>query len=394
MSSRKRRFEQLLYSRERHVPLSYKEKEAIKDEEDQKGIEIDDVTGKKVKGGLGKEDETDLFSEDEEQEGATYSLQIKKVKSSKDKIEQPPLSEQGLIPRLGTSCIFNGTTGQGKSNLVTNLIRRKEFFGGTNPVTGKPWFDQKYLISPTAQGDDVQKRLGIPEENTFTDLEEAPELLSVILEENKQRIEETSNKEAPQLLVVYDDVVSHPKFLREKRFIQSFIASRHFNALVIICSQSWTAVPRKCRLQAKNIFFFASPLSEVELLCQQYCPPNMTKAQFFRMVDYATSEPYSFLYINKSEPMEKRFRKKLGEVINLNYFQSLDLGRNKQPKAGSRGRPQTSQLLQQHQTENSSTINSVVETSSAGVAEGGGERTTRSTRFGKVYNEWLQKKKG
>lgn len=246
-------------------------------------------------------------------------LKINKIETSKDKIKNHPLSEQNIIPRLGTSCILNGTTGQGKSTLLTNLITDERFFGSKK----RKYFDFKFLTSPTAQGDDVQKELGIDEEFTFTDLNEAPDLINVILKEQKNKIKEKGSDNAPQILMIYDDVVSNPAFMKEDPFVKSFIASRHYNMTTFICSQSWTSVPRKCRLQAKNIFFFAAPLSEVELLALEYCPPGLTKKQFYKMVEYATFEPFSFMYINKSVPMSQRYRKNLYEILNIDFFKRL-----------------------------------------------------------------------
>lgn len=264
--------------------------------------------------------------EEAAEDGATSSsmnpseyLKINKIESSKDKIKNHPLSEQNIIPKLGTSSIMNGTTGQGKSTLLTNLISDERFFGAEN----NKYFDFKFLTSPTAQGDDVQKELGIDEEFTFTDLNEAPDLIESILNEQRKKIKDKGANNAPQILMIYDDVISNPLFMKEDAFIKSFIASRHYNMTTFICSQSWTAVPRKCRLQAKNIFFFAAPLSEVELLALEYCPPGLTKKQFYKMVEYATAEPYSFLYINKSVPMKERYRRNLFEILNIDFFKSM-----------------------------------------------------------------------
>lgn len=324
MSSRKSRFiQQIRYS---HVPKRPRDVEKERDEEDR---EI--KKGKISKNG---EVDGDIFSDDDDDAKDCNKLKIKKIKSCKDDITNPILSEQDIIPRLGTSSIMNGTTGQGKSTLLTNIVSSKRFFGGLLP-NGKAVFTHKFLVSPTAEGDDVQKKLGIDEEDTFTDLEEAPDLIRVIMDAQKKKVKDLGSDKAPQVLLVYDDVISNPLFMRTDEFTKSFIASRHYNLTTFVCSQSWTAVPRRCRLQAKNIFFFASPLSEVELLCQEYCPPNMTKKQFMKMVDYCTSEPYSFLYINKSVPMEKRFRKNLGEMINLKFFQSLNITRENELKSNS-----------------------------------------------------------
>ena len=248
--------------------------------------------------------------------GLPQDLRIREIPSAKSNIQNPPLSENDVIPKLGTSCIFNGTTGMGKSTLLANLVSDERFYGYNEKMT----FDHRFLFSPTAEGDDVQKKYSIDEGNTFTDLLEAPYIIGVIMEEQKKMVKEYGSDKAPQVLIIYDDVISNPDFMRADEFIKSFIASRHYNLTTMICSQSWTAVPRRCRLQARNIFFFASPQSEVELLALEHCPPRYSKKQFMSLVNWATYEPYSFLYINKSAQMKDRYHKNLDEIIDLDAF--------------------------------------------------------------------------
>ena len=68
---------------------------------------------------------------------------IRPVKTSKDAIKHPKLSEEGVIPKLNCSTILVGKSGSGKSVLLHNLLTRKEFFHGH--------FDKIFLISPTGE---------------------------------------------------------------------------------------------------------------------------------------------------------------------------------------------------------------------------------------------------
>ena len=247
-------------------------------------------------------------------------LEIKPIEdNSKDKIEQPRLSKEDVIPRINTSNIFVGSTGMGKSTLITNLVSKTQFFGGKRS-DGRGWFDHIILISPTGDTDDVQKAMGVDDAQIVTDLKEAPGVLRLLMREQKKKIKEMGADKAPNILLIYDDIVSHPLFMKDPQFIKSFIANRHHNFTVLLGSQSWTKAPRAVRLQARGIFYFAGGISEVELLCDEYCPPGLNRYDFKQMIDYATRDPYSFLYINKSVPMKQRFRKNLGEIIQLEYF--------------------------------------------------------------------------
>ena len=263
-----------------------------------------------------------MSSTGDNENGAKDRLKIKPVKNnSKDKIPQPDLAKEYVIPRINTSNIFVGSTGMGKSTLISNLLTKEQFFGGKQK-NGKPWFDHVLLVSPTGDSDDVQRELNLPEDAVFTDLEEVPEMLQVLMKEQKRKIKELGADKAPRVLLFYDDVISHPKLMSNKYFMKSFIANRHHNFTVFLASQSWTKIPRAIRLQSRGLFYFAGSMSEVDLLCDEYCPPGLQRHDFRNMIDYATRDPYSFLYINKSVPMKRRFRRNLSEIIQASFFKN------------------------------------------------------------------------
>ena len=85
-----------------------------------------------------------------------------------------------------------------------------------------------------------------------------------------------------------------------------------------IRDRSWTKLPRVCRLQASDIFFFPSSQSEVEIVSTEFCPPHTTKKQFQELVEHATGEQYQFLYISANSPPDKRFRKNLDKMLSVN----------------------------------------------------------------------------
>jgi hypothetical protein len=235
-------------------------------------------------------------------------LKIRKRKSRKDQIKQPDLSEQDIIPRLGTSTILNGQTGSGKTNLLLNLVTESRFLGDA--------FDQRYLFSPTAEGDDMQKELKVPKNHVFIDLKKAPKIIGMLDKTQTESVKKVGPVKAKQVANFFDDFISYPEFCRSPEFIQAFIAGRHKNFTNFACTQSWTKVPRACRLQAKNIFFFEGSQSEVELLAEEFTPARLSKRDFMAMVQWATSEPFAFLYINMSVTAETRFRKNLDHVID------------------------------------------------------------------------------
>jgi hypothetical protein len=237
-------------------------------------------------------------------------LSIRKVATRKDKIKQPQLSEAGHIPRINTSTILSGSSGSGKSLLLCNLLTRPEFLHGA--------FDDIFLVSPTGACDDIQKALNLPEENVFIDVMEGVEHVQNIFNMNRMFIEALGADKAPKYALIWDDCVGDRKLMNHPFFVKSFIACRHFNATTFICTQAYTAVPKRCRMQCANVILFACSYDELRTLAETYTPSGMTKREFMDMTNQATAEPYSFLYINLTEPHKTRYRKCFTTLLNFN----------------------------------------------------------------------------
>jgi len=236
-------------------------------------------------------------------------LKIQTIASSKDKIKQPRLSELGYIPAINTSTILSGKSGSGKSVVLANLITRKDMLGG--------WFDDIYLISPTGETDDIQKSIGIKKSNVFTDVMEGIEYVAEALQDNAEIIKKVGADKAPKICLIFDDCISDRELMKNSWFVKSFIACRHYNCTTFICTQSFTRVPRVCRLQASNTIIFGSSLDEVKVLSETYCPAMYTKGEFANIINRATKEPYSFLYVNAKAKPSERFRKNFDTILQL-----------------------------------------------------------------------------
>lgn len=259
-------------------------------------------------------------------------LSIKKVKTSKDEIEQPALAKDKkmIIPPLGSSIIINGKSGSGKSTLLANYITGPQFFG---PSQDRPkgWFDEIFLFSPTASGDDVQQSLNIKKHHVYTDLDEGPELLRVILGSQKTALE-GGNKahKVGQYAVIFDDVIGDTKFMNSKEFLQTFYMVRHANCTTFICSQHYKRVPKVCRQQAGFVHFFAGSAQEVDTIVEDFAPPMYTKKEFKAIVNSATHNPHDFLTVNMKVGWEYRFRRNLDEFIILDRLAPEDKKENQE----------------------------------------------------------------
>ena len=243
-----------------------------------------------------------------------YDLSIRPMKTSKNDVYQRPLMKAGVIPPLGSVSLLVGRSGSGKSVLIANLLGRGEFYGVDE--SGKSYFDEVLIFSTTAgtELDDTYSNIEwLKPKNFENDLK--AEYIDGIIQSQEKHIKEHGFGKR-KLLLVFDDVLSKPKFLKSPQFLKCFVELRHFCCTILIGVQSYTRVPRPCRLQVTCLFFFPSSMSEQEVLADNVCPPNMSKKRFIELIQYATDKPYNFLYVNNKLPIKERFRKNLDKIIS------------------------------------------------------------------------------
>lgn len=235
-----------------------------------------------------------------------HDIKIENVKNNrKDKIQMPKLCEERIISRLNSSTLIVGRSGSGKSVLLQNLLKN----------CYKDVFHLKVLISPTAKTDDVQKEMGA--DIVISSLDEAVRFLQGIMEVQERYIKQIGADKSPLIALLLDDIMGETKFLNSSQFTACFTRSRHFNMTVFCLTQKFTGIPKRCRVQANNLIFFKGQDTEIQGVAEDFCPTNMSKKEFMKIIKWATSDPHSFLYINMHSKEEDRYRKNLDEVINI-----------------------------------------------------------------------------
>ena len=284
---------------------------------------------------MGVEDDESNNDNDSEEEtvGKTGDFKIAPLPTDKDKIKQPEAADLDVIPRLTSNILFVGASGSGKSTLLINLIKEKQYWRG--------WFDKIVLVSPTAKTDDIQKHIQEIKDvdlEVIDDLKEAPKRIRELMDEQRADLESMGAHKATQILLMYDDVIADRDLLKSDEFGSSFIMSRHFNFTTALCAQSFTQVPRKCRLQCQNLFYFRGSNSELELLAEEFSPPGFTKKQARNLISFATDGPYAFFHCNRRVPFEIRYRRNLDEVIVLDSVPDGDSSKDDPERAPKRQR--------------------------------------------------------
>ena len=243
-------------------------------------------------------------------------LTIKPFKTSKDGVKTTDMMEKGVIPKHPYRLLISGASGSGKSNLLLDLLCCSKKY--------KNYYDYIFVLSPTAGHlDDSYKALkkSCKKTKLFIINELNPDQIQKIMDTQEEIIKEKGLKKTPRILLIYDDIINDKKFMNSKEFIKSFVASRHYNMSVIVLTQRYHSVPRVCRLQANNVLYFLGSASENARLVDEFTPPRYSKKEFDEMVTFATREPYSFLYVNMTQPFKTRYRKCLHSIMTLDRFE-------------------------------------------------------------------------
>ncbi len=218
-------------------------------------------------------------------------LEVTVIPTSKHRIQNIAYAEKGYVPKHPFRMLCIGRSSSGKTNLILWMI--------TNLY--KSYFDC-HVISPTAgEMDDSYAALDLPRSH-FYHPEEGEAVMTRLFEIQEEKINRHGYENVKPILLVIDDSVSYP-MSRSPAFVKLFIACRHYSISCILASQAFKSlVPRAVRLQASHLAFFASSLSEVAILSEEFCPPNMSKRHFIRDVYAPATQNYDFLYIDTMIP--------------------------------------------------------------------------------------------
>ena len=244
------------------------------------------------------------------------SYEIKPVKCNKDKIKLKE-GEGVYFPSRTAPCIITGVARSGKGVVLANLLGDERFLKGA--------YDQIYLISESAKEDQSMDPIGIPDSNKIDDLDKAPEIIDKIMKLNRSMIEASGNQnhKCPYICIILDDVINNGKFMRNKIIQRLYISFAHYNITPFLLTQHRKSVLKLFRTNAQSVMFFRANHEQNMQLSEDECPAGFKKKDFVKVIEYATKEPYTFLWINKTAPkIEDRYWKCFTEKIDLEKFRS------------------------------------------------------------------------
>lgn len=251
-------------------------------------------------------------------------IEIKAVQTDKESIEQPEAVKNGILPKLPASYMVVGRSGSGKSTNVANLLTNPQLLGG--------YFNTIVVFSDVECDDVLKHALKLPEENYICGEDFTESKLQELIGKMENIVSSMGIEKACRefkVCFIFDDVLSRSKLLRSDIMRKMFTANRHYLISVLILTQYLKAIPCTIRQNAGGVIFYPSSLMEVEKLADENTEPMMSKKQFISLVEHATSEKHSFLFINRKADAGSRLRKGYDTIIGYG-----DSSESKQSKDG------------------------------------------------------------
>ena len=206
--------------------------------------------------------------------------------------------------------IICGSTGSGKSNLITSMITKQLVF------------DRIYVLSrhiDQACYNYIKKNIEMTEKEMKKKYNVSTEIIQLWSDDINELPDIGSFDKNYRNLVIIDDfsVISRPL---EKKIVDYYTRCRHHNASIWFLAQFYFGIPRPIRLNCGYVILFNnSNAKEVRLLDTELS--CFDKGVFKKIYNDTLSEKYSFMFIdNATKNPSRRFRKGFSEVIDVNKY--------------------------------------------------------------------------
>ena len=126
-----------------------------------------------------------------------------------------------------------------------------------------------------------------------------------------ETIEDCNKKRKRKVLIVFDDMISHVMSNKKAQQVlkELFIRCRKLNISLCFLTQSYFSVPKDVRLNCThNIIFKLNNKRELQNIAINHSA-DIDYKDFVNIYRDCTKEPYNFLTIDTTQPVDKRFKK-------------------------------------------------------------------------------------
>ena len=194
-----------------------------------------------------------------------------------------------------------GPSGSGKTNYLLNSIQRD------NNIIDKIYLYAKDLEEPKHQLlIDKREKAGIKNLNDKNDFIEYSNTMDDIYDD----IEDYNKKRKGKVLIVFDDMISHVMSNKKTQQVlkELFIRCRKLNISLCFLTQSYFSVPKDVRLNCTHyITFKLNNKGELQNIAINHSA-DIDYKDFVKIYRNCTKEPYNYLTIDTTQPIDKRFK--------------------------------------------------------------------------------------
>ena len=214
------------------------------------------------------------------------------------------------MPKVPFRMLCVASSQSGKTQTVGSLLRQDEF------KYNKIFSGNIFLMSSTASLDDPAfDQVNLKKENVFDHYDEG--VIAEIVQDQEDLIKDRKKEGAPHVLLIIDDLLCELPQSRQSSLINLFLSGRHRKISIIICSQIFRGcIPKGVRLNTTSMLIWRCNNKEQAAIAEEQGGVNTD--DFISMLEYATKEPYSFLYINNQKAnVNERYYKNFEEQLSI-----------------------------------------------------------------------------
>jgi len=227
---------------------------------------------------------------------------IPKIHPIKVKEYENKQSKYEMVPKLPVRSIILGPSGSGKTILLQNMVL--DIY--------RDCFSRIYIFSPSINVDStwipvkeyIEKHMKVKsskEDPIYFDHYDPADLIKIIATQHKvtDYMKKQNYKKLYQILVIVDDFADEASFSRHSKLLHSlYTRGRHNSISTITATQAFTALSTLIRKNATELYIYRlRNYRDLETFIEEVSA-IYDKKTLLELYNTATSEPYSFLYVN------------------------------------------------------------------------------------------------
>ena len=214
-------------------------------------------------------------------------LPVKQIKSDYDDTTTGKKPIPDVLPQKHFLLVVCSPVRGGKTNLITNLLYNEN-------IDYSEHFEDVIFVSPTIENDRTGRHIMKDERiiKITDDLDNLDMILESIVQVQKERLQA---KEKSDTLLILDDCLG---LLGQHNSYFSTLCSkyRHFRLSIIVTTQSFKSIPNITRYNSTAYILMRTFNKKQYIAMEEELEGSFP--DFSRIYDAATSQRYSFLYLD------------------------------------------------------------------------------------------------